>query len=131
MKRSLIIGVMILSTIFSACRTNAPAEENDFQPLMTDSGVTVLSDRTTDEGVRELSVKPSSVCSSQIDIEVKDGIILMVKFTNGCDGNTKGVSSLIQGMSVEEAVKRLKGIDCGGKGTSCPDQLAKALELML
>ncbi len=69
-------------------------------------------------------------CSSAIDIEVKDGIIESVKFIGGCSGNTQGVSALVKGMRVEEAISRLKGIRCGFKPTSCPDQLARALESM-
>lgn len=67
-------------------------------------------------------------CSSAIDIEVKDGIIESVKFIGGCSGNTQGVSALVKGMRTEEAISRLKGIKCGFKPTSCPDQLARALE---
>ncbi len=67
-------------------------------------------------------------CSSAIDIEVKDGIIESVKFTGGCNGNLQGISSLVKGMKVEEAISKLKGIKCGFKSTSCPDQLACALE---
>lgn len=70
-------------------------------------------------------------CSSAIDIEVKDGIIESVKFIGGCSGNTQGVSALVKGMRVEDAISRLKGIKCGFKPTSCPDQLARALESML
>lgn len=70
---------------------------------------------------------PTGVCSSGIDIEVKDGIIESVKFTGGCNGNTQGVAALCIGMSVDDAISRLSGIKCGMKGTSCPDQLAKAL----
>ena len=70
----------------------------------------------------------SGVCSSEILFEVKDNIVKEVTFVRGCPGNTLGVASLIQGMEVHEAIKRLKGIDCRGRGTSCPDQLAKALE---
>ncbi|MBP3351567.1 MAG: TIGR03905 family TSCPD domain-containing protein [Lachnospiraceae bacterium] len=69
-------------------------------------------------------------CSSAIDIEVKDGIIESVKFTGGCHGNLQGISALVQGMKVEDAISRLKGIRCGFKSTSCPDQLALALESM-
>lgn len=69
-------------------------------------------------------------CSTAIDIEVKDGIIESVQFTGGCNGNTKGISALVKGMPVEEAISRLKGIKCGFKPTSCPDQLARALEQM-
>jgi len=74
--------------------------------------------------------KPQGVCSSAIDIEVKDGVIESVKFTGGCNGNLQGISALVEGMNAEEAIKRLKGIRCGFKSTSCPDQLAQALESM-
>ena len=63
-----------------------------------------------------------------INIEVNDGIIDSVQFMGGCNGNTQGVSALVRGMKVEEAIKRLEGISCNGRGTSCPDQLAKALK---
>ena len=72
--------------------------------------------------------KPKGVCSSAIDIEVDGGIIRSVKFTGGCHGNLQGISKLVEGMQVEDAVSRLKGIRCGFKNTSCPDQLAQALE---
>lgn len=75
-----------------------------------------------------MTYKTQGVCSQLIDIEVKDGIIQSVKFTGGCHGNLQGVSALVKGMSVEEAISRLKGIRCRDKATSCPDQLARALE---
>ncbi len=71
---------------------------------------------------------PKGVCSRKIDLEITDGIITSVKFTGGCHGNTQGVSRLTEGLKAEDAIKRLEGIDCMGKGTSCPDQLAKALK---
>ncbi len=71
------------------------------------------------------------VCSSSIDIELKDGVIDSVQFTGGCNGNLKGIAALVKGMTPEEAISRLKGITCGFKNTSCPDQLAQALESML
>lgn len=71
------------------------------------------------------------VCSSSIDIELKDGVIDSVQFTGGCNGNLKGIAALVKGMAPEEAISRLKGITCGFKNTSCPDQLAQALESML
>lgn len=74
--------------------------------------------------------KTSGTCSSVIDVEVKDGIIESVQFTGGCNGNLQGISALVKGMKVEEAIGRLKGIRCGFKSTSCPDQLARALESM-
>ena len=66
------------------------------------------------------------VCSRAIEYEVENGVVTACKFIGGCAGNTQGVAALVTGMSVEEAIKRLKGIQCRG-GTSCPDQLANAL----
>ncbi|MCR4705278.1 MAG: TIGR03905 family TSCPD domain-containing protein [Lachnospiraceae bacterium] len=74
--------------------------------------------------------QPKGVCSSAIDIEAENGIIQSVQFTGGCNGNLKGIAALVKGMSVEDAISRLKGITCGFKPTSCPDQLAQALESM-
>ncbi|MBQ8141419.1 MAG: TIGR03905 family TSCPD domain-containing protein [Clostridia bacterium] len=70
---------------------------------------------------------PKAVCARKIDIEVEDGKILSVRFSGGCAGNTQGVSKLLVGMSVDEAIERLSGIRCGFKSTSCPDQFANAL----
>ncbi len=70
-------------------------------------------------------------CSTAIDIELKDGVIDSVKFTGGCSGNLQGIAALVKGMAPEEAISRLKGIRCGFKSTSCPDQLARALESMI
>lgn len=75
--------------------------------------------------------QPKGVCSTAIDIEVKDGVIESVHFTGGCSGNLQGIGALVKGMTPEEAISRLKGIRCGFKATSCPDQLAKALESMI
>ena len=70
-------------------------------------------------------------CSRQIIVDVENGIINSVKFLGGCSGNTQGISSLVKGMKIEDVIENCKGIDCAGRGTSCPDQLAKALEEML
>lgn len=70
----------------------------------------------------------SGVCSREINFDIEDNKIKSVLFIGGCDGNLKGLSRLIEGMEVSDAIKRLKGINCGRKLTSCPDQLAKALE---
>ncbi len=75
--------------------------------------------------------KTSGVCSTEIHFEIENDAIQNVEFVRGCPGNTMGVSALIKGMKVEEAIDKLKGIDCRGRGTSCPDQLAKALEAYL
>lgn len=70
-------------------------------------------------------------CAQEIEFEVEGNIIKSVKFIGGCAGNTAGVASLIRGMDIHEAISRIKGIDCRGRGTSCPDQLALALEQYL
>lgn len=75
--------------------------------------------------------KTKGTCSTMIDVELKDGVIDSVKFTGGCNGNLQGISALVKGMKPEEAISRLKGIRCGFKPTSCPDQLARALEEMI
>lgn len=75
------------------------------------------------------SYNPTGVCSRTVNFDIVDNKVVKVDFLGGCDGNLQGISSLIEGMDVNEAIKRLKGIKCGSKATSCPDQLAKALEL--
>ena len=70
------------------------------------------------------------VCSQAIAIELEGDIVKSVQFIGGCSGNTQGISMLVRGMKVEDVISRLWGISCGGKGTSCPDQLAKALRIM-
>lgn len=75
--------------------------------------------------------KTKGTCSTMIDVELKDGVIDSVKFTGGCNGNLQGIRALVKGMKPEEAISRLKGIRCGFKPTSCPDQLAHALEEMI
>lgn len=70
------------------------------------------------------------VCSQAIAIELEGDIVKGVQFIGGCSGNTQGISMLVRGMKVEDVISRLEGISCGGKGTSCPDQLAKALRIM-
>ncbi|MEE1012506.1 MAG: TIGR03905 family TSCPD domain-containing protein [Acutalibacteraceae bacterium] len=72
--------------------------------------------------------KTSGTCSRSIDFEVENGIVKNVRFHGGCDGNLKGISSIVDGMKVEDVISRLEGIRCGFKSTSCPDQLAKALK---
>lgn len=75
--------------------------------------------------------KTQGTCSRQIDIDVENGIIKNVQFYGGCHGNLQGISSLLQGMKATDAISRLEGIRCGQKSTSCPDQLATALKLIL
>ena len=77
---------------------------------------------------KQFSYTTHGVCSRQIDLAIEDDIIVEAKFTGGCHGNTQGVAALVIGMNVDEAIRRLKGIKCGMKNTSCPDQLSRALE---
>ena len=67
-------------------------------------------------------------CSREINFTVEDGILKDVEYIGGCNGNLQGISKLVEGMKIEDVIEKLQGIHCGMKGTSCPDQLAKALE---
>ena len=71
--------------------------------------------------------KTSGVCASEIHVDIKNNVIENVEFVRGCPGKLFGISVLVKGMNIDEAIEKLKGIDCRGKGTSCPDQLSKAL----
>ena len=75
-----------------------------------------------------MEYRPKGVCSQKITFDVEDGKVKNVKFLGGCNGNLQGIASLVEDMPVEEVIKKLEGIKCGYKDTSCPDQLAKALE---
>ena len=79
----------------------------------------------------QYTYRPKGVCSQLMQIDVEGGIINSVNIVGGCSGNLQGISSLIRGMKVEDAIARMEGIRCGFKPTSCPDQLAKALRLSL
>ena len=72
--------------------------------------------------------KTKGTCSQKILFEIEDGILKNVQFIGGCNGNLKGISSLVNGMAVEDVISRIDGIRCGFKSTSCPDQLAQALK---
>lgn len=71
---------------------------------------------------------PRGVCSKMIEVELKDGKIEDIKVTGGCSGNLKGLCALLKGADAREMISKLRGTDCGGRGTSCPDQIAIALE---
>ncbi len=71
--------------------------------------------------------RTKGVCSRSITFDIQDGVITHVQFEGGCNGNTQGIAALVEGMTVDEAIRRLSGIRCGFKDTSCPDQLANAL----
>lgn len=118
-------------TAFALMLFSVAAFGQDQTAMVSDTeDYVIVSDQIVD-GTRVIVATPSAkVCSKQIDIEIKDGIIRKVVYTRGCEGNAKGIGALIKDMSVEEAIKRLDGITCGKRGTSCPDQLAKILKAL-
>ena len=81
--------------------------------------------------MKTISYRPRGVCAGRIDVAIEGTTLSSVKFLGGCAGNTQGVASLVVGMEAEEAIRRLRGIRCGMKPTSCPDQLANAIEACL
>ena len=78
--------------------------------------------------MEKLEFKPNGVCSQKMIVEIEDNKIKKYQSIGGCPGNSLGIGALVVGMEVDEAIKRLKGIPCGNRGTSCPDQIARALE---
>ena len=72
--------------------------------------------------------KTQGTCSTQIELDVVEGLVRNVKFTKGCNGNLQGIGKLVEGMKAEDAIEKLRGIKCGFKNTSCPDQLSYAIE---
>lgn len=75
-----------------------------------------------------MTYRTSGTCSQMINFDLEDGIVKNVSFMGGCNGNLQGIGSLVEGMKAEDVIEKLKGIRCGMRPTSCPDQLAKALE---
>lgn len=113
----------------SAAGAQEKFENQTMEQIVVDD-YQIISDKVED-GVRYVVAAPSAkVCSKQIDIQIKDGIIQSVVYTRGCEGNAKGIGALIKDMTVEDAIRRLDGITCGKRGTSCPDQLAKVLKAL-
>ena len=78
--------------------------------------------------VKNYVFQPQGVCSRQMNISIEDGVIKELAVIGGCNGNLQGISKLVVGRRVDEVAGLLRGVDCGGRGTSCPDQLAQALE---
>ena len=78
--------------------------------------------------VAKIRYVTKGTCARAINLEVEDGIVKSVEFEGGCNGNTQGISKLVEGMEVSEVISRLEGTTCGMKNTSCPDQLAQALK---
>lgn len=77
--------------------------------------------------MKVFTYKTSGTCSKSIEIQIEGDIIENVRFEGGCNGNTKGIASLVKSMKIQQVIDKLRGIDCNNKGTSCPDQLAIAL----
>lgn len=75
--------------------------------------------------------RPRGVCSSRIEFDLEDGKLHNIRFRGGCDGNLKAIGKLLEGADAQLAIERLRGNDCAGRGTSCADQLTKAIEQAL
>ena len=90
--------------------------------------VVKISDERAGDGRKASFRTCEAVCSEQMDIELEGDVIRSIRYTKGCHGNTQGIAALCAGMKKDEVIARLRGIDCKGRGTSCPDQLARALE---
>lgn len=128
MKRFIIMLFAASMTFMAAAQEKQEVKVQKMEINVTADDYRIISDEVRD-GVRYVSAAPSAkVCSKQIDIEIRDGVILKVVYTRGCEGNAKGIGALIKDMTVEEAIRRLDGITCGKRGTSCPDQLARVLK---
>jgi len=128
MKKIIIAFFAALVAVAAGAQEQQPVQNQVMEETVND--YKIVSDEVVD-GVRYVTATPSAkVCSKQIDIEIKDCIIQKVVYTRGCEGNAKGIGALIKDMSVEEAIKRLDGITCGKRGTSCPDQLARILKAL-
>ena len=126
MKRILLAFAAVLCFITASAQEKVQATEQ----VNTVDDYQIVSDKV-ENGIRYIVATPSAkVCSKQIDIEIEGDVIQSVVYTRGCEGNAKGIGALIKGMTVEEAIRRLEGINCGKRGTSCPDQLAKVLKAM-
>lgn len=94
--------------------------------------VTKVKEETTPDGIRIIYANTCrEVCSQQVAVAVKDGVILEAAFAGGCSGNTQGLCKMIAGHTVEDVIARLESTKCGAKPTSCPDQLARVLKLFL
>lgn len=123
-------SIMTACAILIAGLTLNAQEQKAMENVQIVDDYVIVSDEIID-GVRCIVATPSAkVCSKQIDIEIKDGVIQKVVYTRGCEGNAKGIGALIKDMTVEDAIRRLDGITCGKRGTSCPDQLAKILKAL-
>lgn len=137
-----LLAILVLAV---SCGNNTEKKDsaatNEAEPQATEQtvmnpndpfAVKLLSDITRENGVREIRVETcKEVCSKQIVVSIKDGIIVDAEIVGGCPGNTLGVTKLVKGMKVEEAIDKLEGIPCADKTTSCPDQLTKALRFAL
>ena len=132
MNLKFLAAIIMAATISTVSQAQTPQgakpPEEKTTAVNDGSDFTIEKDETID-GVRYVTAVPSKiVCSVRIDIQLKGEVIDSVAYTKGCNGNAKGIGALIKGMTVDEAISRLKGITCGKRPTSCPDQLAKVLE---
>lgn len=126
MLMSCLAAISVLVNTPSICPSDGDNVKTEKK--MAGDDFNIVRDEVID-GIRYITAAPSAmVCSVRIDIHLRGDVVDSVVYTRGCNGNAKGIGALIKGMKVDEAIRRLKGIDCAGRGTSCPDQLARVLE---
>ncbi len=129
---ALCTALLLFSGNVATAKTSFPdVPAGIAQQSAGNSAITVLEDKTAQDGTRTIKAKPYGICPRQINVSVRKDVITKVDFVGGCPGNTQAVSKLVQGMKVKDAIVKLEGIDCGGKGTSCPDRLSSVLKLFL
>lgn len=129
MKKFIVVMAFVLlgTSVYAQDQT---AVQDEQKVEVTADDFQIVSDEVKD-GVRYIVATPCSmVCSKKIEIELIGDTVMKVVYTRGCAGNAKGIGALIKGMSVDEAIRRLEGITCGKRPTSCPDQLAKVLKMV-
>lgn len=128
MKKFIIAAVLVLFGVSAYAQDQTAIQTTQQKTEVTPDDFQIVSDEVR-EGVRYIVATPcAKVCSKKIEIEIIGETIMKVVYTRGCEGNAKGIGALIKGMSVDEAIRRLEGITCGKRGTSCPDQLSRVLK---
>lgn len=88
----------------------------------------IIKTEKLDDGRLYVAAEPEGVCSQAMEFLIKDGRVLQARVHGGCSGNSQGICHLVSGMLLDDIIERLEGIDCGGKGTSCPDQMSQVLK---
>lgn len=126
----IVLSVFVAMTLTTSLNAAAP-EKPAATTYQKQENFQIVEDTTFKDGTRHIKAVPSkNVCSALIDFDIVDGKIYNLVYQRGCDGNLKAIGKLLEGMTVKEAIERLDGVDCHGRGTSCTDQLAQILKTL-